>query len=367
MTITESQQTTEPEGGDVDAFVERLFNAVLGGQEVQAAVLGHKLGWYQALADGGALTSTELAERTSTHERYAREWLEHQAVCGYLTVDDVAAPASERRFTLPAAHAEVLTSVESLNYVLPLASFIATVGKHIDAVEEAYRTGGGVSWAELGADAREAQAAANRPMFVQQLGQEYFASIPDIDTALRAGGRVADIGSGGGWSSIGVALAYPEATVDGYDIDEPSVEMARRVAEEAGVGDRVAFHHVGGGEVDAPEPYDLVMALECIHDMSDPVSVLATMRRLAGADGTVVVMDENVAETFTAPGDEVERIMYGYSLMCCLPDGMSQQPSEATGTVMRPSTLEDYAQRAGFDSIEILPIENDFFRFYRLV
>jgi hypothetical protein len=97
------------------------------------------------------------------------------------------------------------------------------------------------------------------------------------------------------------------------------------------------------------------------------VSVLATMRRLAGSDGAVVVMDENVAETFTAPGDEVERLMYGYSLMCCLPDGMSHQPSVGTGTVMRPSTLEDYARQAGFESIEILPIENDFFRFYRLV
>jgi 2-polyprenyl-3-methyl-5-hydroxy-6-metoxy-1,4-benzoquinol methylase len=367
MTVTdEPQQTTEPEGGDVDAFVERLFNAVLGAQEVQAAVLGHKLGWYQALAEGGALTSTELAERTSTHERYAREWLEHQAVCGYLTVDDAGASATERRFTLPSAHAEVLTAVESLNYVLPLASFVAGVGKHIDAVEAAYRTGGGVSWAELGADPREAQAAANRPMFVHQLGQEYLASIPDIDAALRDGGRVADIGSGGGWSSVGVALAYPEATVVGYDVDGPSVEMARRVAEEAGVADRVSFHQVDGGEIEA-EPYDLVMALECIHDMSDPVGVLATMRSLAGSDGTVIVMDENVAETFTAPGDEVERIMYGYSLMCCLPDGMSHQPSEATGTVMRPSTLEGYARRAGFDSVEILPIENDFFRFYRLV
>jgi len=367
MTVTdEPTQTTEPGGGEVDAFVERLFNAVLGAQEVQAAVLGHKLGWYQALVEAGPLTSTELAERTSSYERYAREWLEHQAVCGYVTVDDAGAPVTERRFTLPAAHAEVLTSVESLNYILPMATFIAGLGKHIDAVETAYRTGGGVSWAELGTDPREAQAAVNRPMFVHQLG-EYLASIPDIDAALRAGGRVADIGCGAGWSSVGVAAAYPEATVDGYDLDGPSIEMARRIADESGVADRVTFQHVDAGAVEDAGSYDLVMALECIHDLPDPVSVLSTMRRLAGPDGTVIVMDEKVAETFTAPGDEIERIMYGYSIMCCLPDGMSHQPSEATGTVMRPSTLEGYAQRAGFDSIEILPIENDFFRFYRLV
>jgi hypothetical protein len=88
---------------------------------------------------------------------------------------------------------------------------------------------------------------------------------------------------------------------------------------------------------------------------------------MAKPDGTVLVMDEKVAERFTVPGDEVERLMYSYSLLCCLPDGLSTRPSVATGTVMRPATLERYAREAGFDRLEILPIENDFFRFYRLL
>jgi hypothetical protein len=81
----------------------------------------------------------------------------------------------------------------------------------------------------------------------------------------------------------------------------------------------------------------------------------------------MVVMDEAVADEFTAPGDDVERMMYGFSLLVCLPDGRSSAPSEATGTVMRRSTLEGYAKRAGFASVDVLPIE-DFgaFRFYAL-
>ena len=90
------------------------------------------------------------------------------------------------------------------------------------------------------------------------------------------------------------------------------------------------------------------------------------MRGLAGADGIVLVMDERVAEVFTAPGDDIERLMYGYSLLCCLPDGMSHQPSAATGTVMRPETLRRYAADAGFAQTEVLDIHDDFFRFYRL-
>ena len=222
-----------------------------------------------------------------------------------------------------------------------------------------------MSWAQLGADAREGQAGANRPLFLGPLGREYLPSIPDVDAALRAGGRVADVGCGLGWSSIGIALAYPDVTVDGYDVDAPSIEAARGNAREAGVDDRVRFRTVDAAAVTA-ETYDAVFAFECIHDLPDPVGVLAAMRRLAGADGAVVVMDERVAETFTAPGDDVERLMYGYSLMCCLADGMAHQPSAGTGTVMRPSTLRRYAVEAGFADVEILDIANDFFRFYRL-
>jgi 2-polyprenyl-3-methyl-5-hydroxy-6-metoxy-1,4-benzoquinol methylase len=188
-----------------------------------------------------------------------------------------------------------------------------------------------------------------------------------VDAALRRGGRVADVGCGFGWSSIGIALAYPDATVDGFDVDEPSVQAARRNAAEAGVADRVRFTVADVAAVAGTGAYDVVTAFECIHDLADPVSVLAAMRRLARPEGTVLVMDERVAERFTAPGDEVERLMYGYSLACCLADGLSERPSVATGTVMRPATLRRYAREAGFADVEVLDVDDDFFRFYRLV
>jgi 2-polyprenyl-3-methyl-5-hydroxy-6-metoxy-1,4-benzoquinol methylase len=365
MTLIDQSMPASPiDSADTDAFAERLLGAVLGAQEVQAVWLGRRLGWYEALAGGEALTSVELAERTSSTERYAREWLEHQAVCGYVVVDDASAEPTERRFSLPAAHAEVLTDHDSEAYVGPLADFVASMGHHLDKVAGAYRHGGGVSWAEFGDGARNAQAEANRPLLLHVLGRDLLPAVPELHDVLIGGARVADVGSGGGWSAIGIARAYPDVTVHGFDIDEPSVELARRNAIEAGVADRVQFHVGDGSEADAG--FDVVMAFECIHDMADPVGVLAGMRRLAGDGGLVLVMDENVAEAFHAPGDEVERLMYGYSITCCLPDGLSHEGSVGTGTVMRPSTFEGYALGAGFASTETLPIENDFFRFYLL-
>ncbi len=177
---------------------------------------------------------------------------------------------------------------------------------------------------------------------------------------------MADIGCGEGWSSVAMALAYPDTTVDGYDLDEPSVEAARVHAEEAGVAERVRFFAGDAAAADRNGDYDVITAFECIHDLARPVDVLATMRRLAKPDGQVIVMDEKVAERFPGRGDDIERLMYGFSLFICLPDGRSHTPSAATGTVMRPDTLRRYAEEAGFAGLQVLPIENDLWRFYRL-
>jgi len=163
-----------------------------------------------------------------------------------------------------------------------------------------------------------------------------------------------------------MALAYPAAAVDGYDLDEPSVQAACAHAEQAGVSGRVRYFAGDAAAAERDGDYDVVTAFECIHDLARPVDVLATMRRLAKPDGQVIVMDERVAERFPGRGDDVERLMYGFSLFVCLPDGLSHSPSAGTGTVMRPDILRQYAQQAGFAGLEVLPIENDLWRFYRL-
>ena len=356
---------SDPPAESGAALSERIVVAVVGALESAAIALGDCLGWYRALA-GAPATAPELAERTGTHARYAREWLEQQAVAGYLAVDDPAAAPDVRRYTLPPEHVPVLVDPVDPLHTAPLARMAMALTANVPRLVEVYRSGGGLGWAEMGPEAREAQAAANRPFFLGPLVTEVLPSLPDVDAVLRSGGRVADVGCGFGWSSIGIAAGYPVAQVDGFDVDVPSVEQARRNAAQAGVAGRVRFEAADVATLDLAGSYDLVCAFECVHDLPDPVAVLAQMRRLVRPGGTVLVVDEHVAEQFAPPGDLVERLMYGYSLTCCLPDGLSTSPSAATGTVMRPSVLEDYARRAGFDGLDVLPVEHDFFRFYRL-
>ena len=351
-----------------DGFVERMLRSARGTFEIFTIYVGHMLGYYRALSAAEGATVAELAERTGTHSRYVKEWLEQQASIGILDVAASAADENVRRFRLSEAHAEVLADTESLNYLAPLAQIVVGAANPVARVLEAYRSGAGVPYGDYGADLREGQAGMNRAMFLTLMGTEWLPSIPDLHQRLQAGpaARIADIGCGLGWSSIGMAQAYPKVIVDGYDADEPSVKAARENAREAGVAERVRFHVQDASNADLQGRYDLVTAFECVHDMADPVGALRTMLGLAGETGSVLVMDERVADVFAPNGSEVEQIFYGFSVLHCLPVGMVEQPSAGTGTVMRPDTLKQYASQAGFCDAEILPIDNYFFRFYRL-
>ena len=351
-----------------DQFVERMLRSARGTFETFTVYLGHRLGFYTALAEAGTMTAAELAAHTGSQPRYVREWLEQQASVGILVVDSPGDTTTASLFRLPPGHAEVLADPESLDYLAPLAQIVVGAAHPVEKVIDVYRNGGGVAYSDYGADLREGQAGMNRAMFLNLLGTDWLPSVPDLDRRLKAdpAARIADIGCGYGWSSIGMAQAYPKVRVDGYDLDEPSVEAARRNAAEAGLNTRVQFHLRDAGNADLQGGYDLVTAFECIHDIADPVGVLRTMLNLAGDDGAVLVMDERVADVFAPNGSEVEQIFYGFSVLHCLPVGMAEQPSAGTGTVMRADTLRRYAAEAGFCDVEILPIDNFFFRFYRL-
>jgi len=351
-----------------DALGERLFEATVGALDVLGVYLGDRLGLYRSLAREGRMTSLELASATSTHERYVREWLEQQASSGILEVDDAAAAAQARRYALPAGHDEALLDESSLNYMAPIGRLLVACTRPLEALLRAFRTGDGVPYAEYGTDLHEGQAGFTRPMFDHLLGSEWLPSIPDVDSRLRAEppARVADVACGEGRSSIAIARAYPKVRVEGIDVDEASIVAARKHLASSGVEDRVAFHRSDAAELDLGGRCDLVTIFEALHDMSYPVEVLRSCRALLADGGSVVVADERVADAFTAPADELERFYYGFSVLHCLPVGMVGEGAAGTGTVMRADTVRRYGEEAGFGRFQVLPTENDFYRFYRL-
>jgi hypothetical protein len=217
---------------DVDArevLAGRLVDGLTGAMETLGVYLGVELGLYRTLADLGSATEAELAGQAGITTRYAREWLEQQAVAGYLACDDPAEPAERRRFRLPPGHAEVLVDPDSPYHAAPLAQALAGVARALPQLPGAYRSGAGIPYADYGREIRRGIAAANRPMFLHELATAWLPAVPDLDRRLRSAPppRVLDLGCGLGASSVALARAYPRATVLGVDLDTASVADAR--------------------------------------------------------------------------------------------------------------------------------------------
>jgi 2-polyprenyl-3-methyl-5-hydroxy-6-metoxy-1,4-benzoquinol methylase len=348
-----------------DELAKRLRHDMVCALELYTVYLGERLGLYRALAADGPATSAELAARTGTAERYIREWLEHHAVSGLLEVDDPAADPLTRRYRLPPAYVPVLADHDDTRYRAFNGIEIVRAGRGLPHLVQAFRTGGAppaLPWAP------EGRADYNRAEFLNLLGTQWLPAIADVDERLRGEppARVADLACGTGWSSIAMARAYPLVRVDGFDLDPDAIAAARRNGEQAGLSGRVAFAVTDASGPGWAGRYDLVTIFEGLHDMSRPVDALRTARGMLGPAGSVIVADERVEDEFTAPASERERYIYGWSVVSCLPGAMGDPRTSATGAVMRTATLRRYALKAGFAAVEVLPLETEDWRFYRL-
>ncbi len=347
------------------ALAERLFHDVVGALELFTLYLGERLGLYRALARDGPATSSELAGRTGTAERYVREWLEHHAASGLLEVDDPAAGPLARRYRLPPAHVPVLADPDDVRYRAFSGVEIVRSGRWLPQLVEAFRTGGApppLPWAP------EGRAEYNRAVFLNLLGTQWLPAIADVHRRLRREppARVADLACGAGWSSIAVAQAYPLVRVDGFDLDPDVIAAARRNAAQAGVSSRVSFAVTDASGPGMSGRFDLVTIFEGLHDMSRPADALRAAHGMLGQSGSVVIADERVEDEFTPRASDLECYHYGWSVVSCLPAAMGDPRTAATGAVMRPATLRRYAREAGFRSVEVLPLETETWRFYRL-
>lgn len=324
----------------VDEFLGR-FVADLGATEAAGlTVIGHRLGLYRALAEGPA-TPEEFAERTGYHLRYLTEWLRGQAAGGYVGYD-----AETGRFHLTEEQAFCLADPNGPN--LP-AAFLLALGmlRAEPRVTEAFRTGEGVAWHEHDEDVFVGCDAFFRPGYVAALVPSWIPALDGVDAKLTAGAKVADVGCGLGSSSILLAEAYPRTTVSGSDYHAESIEQARKRAVEAGVGDRVAFE-VATAQTFSGSDYDLVVMLDCLHDMGDPLGAAKRVREALAPDGTWLLVEpfagDRPEDNFTPLG----RIYYSGSTYLCVPNALSQPGGFALGAQAGEAAIRELTAEAGF-------------------
>jgi len=307
------------------------------------AVIGDRLGLYDALAEHGPLTASELADRTDTAERYVREWLAAGAASDYVNYD----PEAER-YSLSPEQALLLSDTDGP--ASPLAGLfqIATAaGKAMPEIETAFRTGEGVGWHEHDEGLFEGMMRTSEFDFKENLVSHWIPALDGVDEKLQEGARVADIGCGHGGSTIAMAQAYPNSTFVGYDYHEGSVEAARERAATADVADRVSFAVAKAKEYGGDE-YDFVTSFDCLHDMGDPVGVANHVRETLAEDGTWMIVEpisgDRVEENLNPRG----RMFYSVSTMVCTPNALDQEGSHALGAQAGEERLREVVTEGGF-------------------
>lgn len=346
----------------------RMFRATIATQEMFAAYLGVKLGLYQALHDHGPLTADGLAQRAGLAPRYAREWLEQQAVCGLVAVDDPALPGPKRGYRLPAGYHRVLTaSADPLSLASTAMLPLGGVARALPSLLAAYRSGAGVPAEVFGDDWRDGHGGANRPFYTHQLAGWLRRHLPDAHRRLATPeARIADLGCGSGWAAVALARAYPLARITAVDLDPAAVARTRERIADAGAAGRVDCRAADVSTMDGGGTYDLVCVFDVVHELARPVEALRACRRLCADGGTVLVLEAQVPDAFRGPGDEIERFQYATSVLHCLPAALAGDGAVGGGTVLREGTMREYAEAAGFGAVRVFDLGDRLHRFYRL-
>lgn len=321
----------------VNQFAGDLGATVAAG----SVVIGHRLGLYRALAEGPA-TGEELADRTRCSTRYVTEWLRGQAAGGYVEYD----PATGS-FSMTEEQAFALTDPDGPVY-LP-GAFILALGtlRAEPRVTAAFRTGDGLAWGDQDADVIEGTELFFRPGYLANLVPSWIPAMDGVETKLRAGARVADIGCGVGASSVLMAQAYPASTIVGSDGDAGSIDRARKQVADAGVHERVQFE-VATAQTFGGGPYDLVTTFDSLHDMGDPVGAARHVREELASDGSWLIVEPAAADTVEGNLNPVGRVYYSFSTFLCVPSALSQPGGAALGAQAGEAAVRQVTEEAGF-------------------
>jgi SAM-dependent methyltransferase len=326
----------------LNEFVHRVvgdLGSLLTGALV---VVGDKLGLYRTMAEAGPLTPTELAERSGTTERYVREWLNGQAAAGYVNYD-----ASTGRYFLSEEQAEALANEQSPAFVPGGFQGMLASTRAVPKIIEAFRTGRGVGWHEHDPDLFQGTERFFRPGYNRNLVQSWIPALEGVNDKLDRGAKVADVGCGHGASTVIMALAFPKSSFVGFDYHRPSVEAARRRAEEKGVADRVRFEVASAKEYPG-RGYDLVATFDCLHDMGDPIGAATHVRESLGADGTWLLVEPFAHDSLEDNLNPLGRVFYSVSTLVCTPASLAQEVGLGLGAQAGEARLREVASKGGF-------------------
>lgn len=340
----------------IKTFAEKVNTDAAGAMTAGMAYIGTRTGLFGAMAGKGAMTAAAVTTAAGLQARYVEEWLKGMTSAGYLDYDPVAVS-----WRLPDEHAYLLASEGTDHFMGGLFLMVPVLMAAAPKVAEAFKSGGGVTLDDLGADGVDALDWLNCGQYEHRFTSHWLQTMPEVTERLAQGGRILDVGCGTGRVAIAMAKAFPASTVVGLDPNATSIAKARAAADAAGFGrdvsGRLQFVAQGTGALDGKGGFDLITACDCIHDFAAPHQTLSEIRALLKPDGTLFALEPKAADRLEDNGHALGTVLYGFSIFHCMTQSLAHG-GPGLGTCLGPIRTMALLRDAGFTRVEQLPIRS---------
>ncbi|HEX9984656.1 MAG TPA: methyltransferase domain-containing protein [Thermoanaerobaculia bacterium] len=348
---------TLEQGVGADVYAARIVRTLNDGFITLMMSIGHRTGLFDTLSTLPPSTSAQVAEAAGLDERYVREWLGAMTTGRIIEFDSATAT-----YSLPVEYAAVLTRAAGPNNLATAAQFLPLLGAAEEQVVAAFRNGGGVHYEQF-ARFHEVMADERAKSVGPESVEAILALMPGMREKLVAGAEVLDVGCGRGRMMNVMAAMFPASMFRGYDLSAEAIAAAREEADERGLRN-TGFEVVDVAELHEPRSYDLITALDAIHDQAWPTKVLQNVAAALRPDGVFMMQDiaassqlqQNVGHPF-AP------MLYTISTMHCMTVSLAFD-GEGLGTMWGEERARQMLADAGFTSFVFERLETDPVNYY---
>lgn len=353
------QNSRQLDGERLKLFVKQTGDMVAAGFNCAITVLGDRLGLFKTLAANGPSTPAQLAAASGLHERWVREWLYHQACVNQIEHADGV-------FSLSPEAEAVLVNADHPAFLMGAFDGAVAVGPAVDRLQDAFRTGLGMSYDEHGpgcACAIERMGAFTKN---HRLVPELVPAIEGLAETLEAGARVIDVGCGAALSTLALARAYPNSQFIGYDISEHALARGHANLTASGLTN-VALKNPLNDPLPADGSVDFACTFDVIHDTPYPSNLIGELHAALKPGGVWLCEDIRGFETFAENLEKhpMAAMLYGFSVMVCMNSGMSTEDGAGLGTLgFTREVAQQMSSEAGFTGFEQLDVDNPLNNYY---
>jgi 2-polyprenyl-3-methyl-5-hydroxy-6-metoxy-1,4-benzoquinol methylase len=341
-----------------DVYAGRVARTLNSGFITMMISVGHRTSLFDVMAALPPSTSHEIAIAAGLAERYVREWLAAMTSAHIVDYDPRMAT-----YYLPVEYAAVLSRGAGSNSLAPAAQMLSLLASVEDLVVAGFQGGGGVmpqAYERL----TEVLSDEKRHRIDGSYVDALLRLMPGMRARLEKGAQVLDIGCGDGALINAMARQFPRSTFRGYDIARTVIQRALEQREESGarnvdyiLGDATRIHE--------PQTYDLVLALESLHELPFPSAALRNVVTSLVPDG-VFLMQETAASSHLARNVEhpFAPMLYALSTMHAVPVALRDERGEALGRMWGKERALRMLTEAGFRQVRFESLAMDPLSYY---